>query len=311
VGPLSVRVRSGAGRAVKGLREGRVRANGLEFATLETGSPDSPLALCLHGFPDTAVTFRHLLPALSSVGYRAVAPWMRGYAPTQASADGRYQSAVLAHDALALIEALGQSRAVLVGHDWGAVAATGAAILKPERVRKLVTLAVPHRTLGVALATSFDQQRRSWYMFFFQSAFADAAVAAHDFAFLDRLWEEWSPGFVANRDDRESLKRCFRSPGVLAAALGYYRATFDPARQDPELAGDQLRIVSADVPVDTLYLHGTNDGCVGVEVARGVEGGFPKGLRKVVVDDAGHFLHLERPRLVNDAILDFLGAPRP
>jgi len=296
---------------VKGLREGRIQANALEFATLEAGSVGAPLALCFHGFPDTAVTFRHLLPALASVGYHAVAPWMRGYAPTQAPKDGRYQSVLLARDALALIEAFGQSRAVLVGHDWGAVAATGAAILGPERIRKLVTLAVPHRTMGLALATSYDQQKRSWYMFFFQSAFADAALAAHDFAFLDRIWQDWSPGFVPEPEDREALKRCFRSPGVLAAALGYYRATFDPTRQDPQLAADQLRIVSAEVPVEALYLHGTQDGCVGVEVARGVEGGFPKGLRKVVVEEAGHFLHLERPRLVNEAILDFLGAPRP
>ena len=69
--------------------------------------------------------------------------------------------------------------------------------------------------------------------------------------------------------------------------------------------------MSAEVPAETLYLHGTKDGCVGVEVARGVESGFPKGLRKVVIEEAGHFLPLERPRLVNDAILDFLGAPRP
>jgi len=296
---------------VKGLREGRVRANGLEFATLEAGSSGAPLALCLHGFPDTALSFRHLLPVLASVGYHAVAPWMRGYAPTQAPADGRYQSALLACDARALVEAFGQSRAVLVGHDWGALAATGAAILAPERVRKLVTLAVPHRTMGLALASNYDLQKRSWYMFFFQSPFAEAAIAARDFAFLDRIWQDWSPGFVPAPEDREALKRCFRSPGVLAAALGYYRATLDPTRQAPELAADQLRIMSAEVPVETLYLHGTRDGCVGVEVARGMEGGFPKGLRTVIVEEAGHFLHLERPRVVNEAILDFLGAPRP
>ena len=296
---------------MKGVREGRLRAHGLEFATLEAGSAGSPVALCLHGFPDTAFTFRHLLPALASVGYHAVAPWMRGYAPTEAPSDGRYQTALLAHDALGLIEASGQTRAVLVGHDWGAIAATGAAIFAPERVRKLVTLAVPHRTTGLALATSYAQQKRSWYMFFFQSPFADAAVAANDFAFLDRIWEDGSPGFVPKPEDREALKRCFRSPGVLAAALGYYRATFDPARQAPELAADQLRMMTAEVPVEALYLHGTRDGCVGVEVARGVEAGFPKGLRKILVEEAGHFLHLERPRLVNDAILDFLGAPRP
>src|SRR5690606_10596075 len=123
-------------------RRGEVQANGLRFATLEAG--DGPLALCLHGFPDTARSFRHQLPALAAAGFRAVAPWMRGYAPSAVPADGPYQSAALAQDAAALIEALGYDEAVLIGHDWGAVAAHGAAILAPQRVRRLVTIAVPH-----------------------------------------------------------------------------------------------------------------------------------------------------------------------
>ena len=85
--------------------EGRITANDVEFAYLETGT--GPLALCLHGFPDSAWTYRFLLPALADAGFRAVAPWMRGYAPTSIPADGRYQTGVLALDALALHEALG------------------------------------------------------------------------------------------------------------------------------------------------------------------------------------------------------------
>ncbi|HVP28520.1 MAG TPA: alpha/beta hydrolase [Myxococcota bacterium] len=293
------------------LRQSRVRANGLDFACLEAGSEGAPLALCLHGFPDTAHTWRHLLPSLASVGYRAVAPFLRGYAPTAIPADGRYQSAILSRDAIALIEALGATRATVIGHDWGAVAAHGAAILAPERVRKLVTLSVPHRTAGVAIATSYDQQRRSWYMFFFQSPFADAAVAANDYAFLERLWQDWSPGWKPEPEDVDALKRCFREPGVLQAALGYYRAFYDPAKQDPALAADQMRAMSAEVPVETLYLHGADDGCIGVGATRGMEAGYAAGVRKVIVEGAGHFLHLERPRVVNDAIRDFLGAAMP
>lgn len=293
------------------LREGRVEANGLSFATIEAGSPGAPLALCLHGFPDTAHSWRHLLPVLASVGYHAVAPFMRGYAPTSIPTDGRYQTALLSRDVLALIEALGSPRAAVIGHDWGAVAAHGAAILAPDRVRKLVTLAVPHRNVGIALATSYDQQRRSWYMFFFQSPLADMAVAANDHAFLDRLWRDWSPGWEAPAEDIAALKTCFRTGGVTAAALGYYRAMFDPAKQDPALAADQMRVSAAEVLVETLYLHGAEDGCIGVEVARGMEPAYAKGLRKVIVEGAGHFLHLERPRVVNDAIREFLGAAMP
>src|SRR5262245_22024238 len=123
-------------------RRGHVRANGLNFAFLEAGS--GPLVLCLHGFPDHARSFMHQLAALAKAGFRAVAPFMRGYAPTDVPPDGPYQSAALAQDAVALIEALGYTRAAVFGHDWGAVAAYGAAVLAPERVPRLIVAAVPH-----------------------------------------------------------------------------------------------------------------------------------------------------------------------
>src|SRR3954464_2707270 len=100
----------------------------LEFGVLEAGT--GPLALCLHGFPDSAHTWRHLLPALADAGFHAVAPFMRGYAPTAVPGDGAYQTGALATDANALHEALGgDADAVLIGHDWGAAAAYGAATL--------------------------------------------------------------------------------------------------------------------------------------------------------------------------------------
>src|SRR5947209_19249834 len=105
-----------------------VKANGVGFEYLEDGPPDGPLALCLHGLPDTARTWRHLLPELAAAGFHAVAPWMRGYAPTEVPADGRYQTGALVADAIALHDGLGgDGRAALIGHDWGAIAAYGAA----------------------------------------------------------------------------------------------------------------------------------------------------------------------------------------
>ena len=93
-------------------------ANGVEFAFLSAGE-SGPLALCLHGFPDTAHTWRHLLPALAGAGFRSVAPFMRGYAPTSVPPDGRYQTGALALDANALHDALGgDDAAVIIGHDW-------------------------------------------------------------------------------------------------------------------------------------------------------------------------------------------------
>src|SRR5688500_11388309 len=103
------------------LTEGHIEANGLLFGYLEAGSHDGPLALCLHGFPDSAWTWRHLLPDLADAGYRAVAPFLRGYAPTDVADDGVYHLGAIVSDACALHEALGgDEQAVLIGHDWGA-----------------------------------------------------------------------------------------------------------------------------------------------------------------------------------------------
>ena len=120
----------------------RVEANGVDFALLSCGS--GPLALCLHGFPDSAHSWRHLLPALAEAGFRAVAPFQRGYAPTAVPADGRYQVGALSTDVLMLHEVLGgDESAVLIGHDWGAVAVYGAAVHEPQRWRRVVGMAVP------------------------------------------------------------------------------------------------------------------------------------------------------------------------
>ncbi|RBY77545.1 alpha/beta hydrolase [Blastococcus sp. TF02-09] len=287
------------------MSETRIEAGGLSFGALVAGPEDGPLALCLHGFPDTAHTYRHLLPELAAAGFRAVAPFSRGYAPTDVPADGRYQTGALVRDANALHDALGgDERAVVVGHDWGAQATYGAAVGAPDRWRKVVAMAVP---VGPALAGSFftyDQIKRSFYMYFFQNLLADVLVAANDQAFLARLWADWSPGYDAT-EDLALVRAALGTPENLAAALGYYRALFDPARQSPELAAEQLA-VSGVPPQPTLYLHGAQDGCMGADVVGAVRDALVPGSEAVVVEGAGHFLHLERPAEVNARIVGFL-----
>jgi pimeloyl-ACP methyl ester carboxylesterase len=157
-----------------------------------------------------------------------------------------------------------------------------------------------------AFMNSYDQQRRSWYMFFFQHPLADAAVAHDDFRFLERLWQDWSPGWKYSVEDLERLKVTFRIPGVLQAALGYYRQTLNPVLQDPALAEAQAQIGVAPVPVPSLVFHGARDGCIGSELLEGMEALFPRGLRKIVVGDAGHFVHQEKPEEVNRILIEFL-----
>jgi pimeloyl-ACP methyl ester carboxylesterase len=288
------------------IEAGQVSANGVDFSLLSCGR--GPLALCFHGFPDSAHTWRHLLPRLARAGFRAVAPFQRGYAPTAVPADGLFQSGALSMDALALHGVLGGGDdAVLVGHDWGAPTVYGAAGHEPDRWRKVVALAVPPGgALNAAFVTNLAQLKRSWYMFFFQHRLADVLVAANDLAFIDMLWADWSPGFDGS-DELAFLKPSLRDPANLQAALGYYRARLGDGRNDPAL--DAIQAATNEVPPQpTLYLHGATDGCIGVEVAESAGAAMPPHVTIEIIEDAGHFLHLEQPDEINRRIVDFVAS---
>ena len=122
----------------------QLHANGMNLAALAWGPDDGPLALCLHGYPDTAQTWRHLGPCLAERGWRVVAPFTRGYGPTDLAPDGAYQLGALARDAQRLTQQLGgDERAVLIGHDWGAETGYMVGAHSPGRFARFVALAVP------------------------------------------------------------------------------------------------------------------------------------------------------------------------
>ncbi len=142
-------------------------------------------------------------------------------------------------------------------------------------------------------------------MFFFQTPLAEMAVRVNDFAFIDRLWAEWSPGYTLPDEERAALKAMFAQEGVVEAALAYYRQVFTPSAVKPEWA-EPAAAAAGPISVPTLYLHGRDDGCMAASLSNGMEALFSGGFRRVLVDDAGHFLHLEQPQKVNDEIVRFL-----
>ena len=255
-------------------KTGSVRANEINFHFLEMG--EGPLVLCLHGFPDHAYSFRHLLPELAQAGFRAVAPFMRGYAPTEAPKDGRYQMVLMSKDVLALIGALGADQAYLIGNDWGASAASGAAILEPEKVIKLVIIAflgflpefIPSTAEGVGMTLGqadenmhmdFHYLKGIWHSYYFLLPFAERTLAHNDFAFVEDWWRDSSPEWDIPKEALESIRETFRKPGVVEAAVGYYRSRYNLSFQDPSQKEGQERIDAGPITVPTLALHGTRD----------------------------------------------------
>lgn len=284
-------------------------ANGLTFTYLHTPEMEDmsrPLAVCAHGFPDTPWTYRHLLPELAAAGYRPVAHFQRGYAPTEVPADGRYQTGVLGSDVNALHQALGgDQRSVLIGHDWGAPTVYGAANAEPGNWSKVIGMAVPPGGVMARAFMDIRQIKRSWYMFFFQHGLADMLVPANNHAFIDMLWEDWSPGYDASQD-LLYVKEALKDPGNLTAALGYYRASLGAGFRDPADAERQV-LTNAPIAQPMLYLHGGADGCIGPEYVPDAATSMPNpASRAEVVPGAGHFLQLEQPEVVNRLIVDFL-----
>jgi len=295
----------------------RLEVGEMTFAALAWGPPDGPLALCLHGYPDTARTWRHLGPHLAERGWRVVVPYTRGYAPTDLAPDGSYQIGALARDGAALHRALGgDERAVLIGHDWGAVTAYTLGAHSPRLFRRIVTMAVAPGPVVLSpfrspsrfvrdLPLIGRQLRMSWYMAFqLLPGVSERALGR----VIPRLWADWSPGYDA-RDDLADVFAALDGRDRATAAMRYYRAFFLPWMRRREYAAEQSRVLDLP-PVALLYLHGERDGCQLPAIARRAAELLPAGSRFELVSGAGHFLHLERPAEVNRLIAAFIGDDR-
>jgi pimeloyl-ACP methyl ester carboxylesterase len=284
------------------VRGGSVEANGVEFGFLEDG--EGELVLLLHGFPDDAWTWSAQIEALSRNGYRAVAPFMRGYPPTEIPPDGRYDAAALAGDVAGLIRSLGEDSAYVVGHDWGGIATYAAMALHPATIRRAAVVGVGHPSTFPTTVLHPRQVHYIFHFWFFQvEELAAGAVRATDLAYVDYLWDHWS---AAGHDDREHIARVKRetlSPeGRLEAALGYYPALLNLPRTDPETA----QRMQGEITVPTLAIFGDAD--PPRELSAGEDVHFSAGYRFELVEGGAHFVHRERPDAVSGLVVDWLAS---
>ena len=154
----------------------------------------------------------------------------------------------------------------------------------------------------------YDRLKGIWHAFFFQMPFAEQAVAANDFAFIESWWRDASPEFTPAPEMMARLKTTFRQPGVVSAALSYYRHTFHPDNRAPHLQDLQERVSNDPIAVPTLAFHGTKDRPGRLEAFEAMDHLFLQGLEQVILPGTGHFVHLERPQEVNARIVAFLSA---
>lgn len=264
-----------------------VVANGLTHAVFDEG--EGPLVILQHGFPDTAHTWDDVAPALVAAGFRVVRPFGRGIAPSEKPLADAFHVEDISADLVALIGALGEEKATLVGHDWGASAVWGAAHLAPERIHKLVAVAIPH---PAAVRPTPVLAWRARHFVANKLPNAVRRFSANDFAEVRTLYERWSPGFEWPDSEFEAAKNAYAHPGCADAALGYYR----------RLGRWPFR---GRVRVNALVIGGLTDGALGSDAFE-ASGTRVDGPCQVKMLPGGHFLHREHPEPFIEALLEFL-----
>ena len=289
---------------------------GLRFTGLLAAPPQTehsrPLVVCLHGFPDHPRSFREQVPDLVAAGYRVLVPTLRGYEPSSQPRTpdaGRYFVVELVDDLLAWLDLVAPGERVhLIGHDWGAVVAYATANTAPERLRSLVTIAVPHlrRLLHAPPRLVPVQLRKSAYMGLFQLPWIAERAVAHDHGqLIARLWRRWSPTWEVPVDELEAVLATFAAPGVREAALAYYRCNL--ARPSAAMLAGWRRLLQV-TTTPTLTITGAADGCMDTRLFdHGAwRADYAHEVELLRVPNGGHFVHQERPAAINPAILRWL-----
>ena len=310
-----------------------VDVNGIRMHLAEQG--EGPLVVLCHGFPESWYSWRHQLKALAVAGYRAVAPDMRGYGRTTApEAIGDYSLLHLVGDIVGLVQALGASRAVVVGHDWGAPVAWHCALLRPDVFTAVAALSVPFRGRGpvqptTAMARTDDAE---YYQLYFQRPGVAERELAGDVRRTIR-----AVLYGASGDAPASQQMTMVSPGG-----GFVSSLIDPPAMPAWLDDHDVDFYVAEfertgfrgglnwyrnidrnwellapyagarISVPALFIAGDRDAVItspaGQKAIAAMPAAVPRLQRTLLLPGCGHWTQQERPQAVNDALLEFLQA---
>lgn len=275
-----------------------IEVNGLTYSYFEKGQGKT--VFLLHGFPDLASTWGDAMNELSK-DYHCIAPFLRGYYPSDTATDGDYSSMTIAKDIAGIATELGIEKYSVIGHDWGASIAYSLANLYPDRVEKLVAVAIPHPSY-IKLTPRLAIRARHFIKFRKPKSSVES-TRKNDFAYIDKLFKRWAPNWAEWEATSKEVKETFRKPGRLEAALGYYWSLSN-APKDPER--DELSNRLPAVPF--LVFAGKADGALVMKPFRKMEKELGDKVKVVVDDKAGHFFHREAPELFLKEVKAYLGS---
>ncbi|MEI7846227.1 MAG: alpha/beta hydrolase [Chloroflexota bacterium] len=273
-----------------------IRVNNIKLNVALSGPAGGDPVILLHGFPDASFGWDAQIRALADAGFYVIAPDQRGYnLSDKPNGVDSYRVNLLVSDVIALADALGISCFNLAGHDWGALVCWNLVELYPERVKRLAILNVPHpRVMNRFLKTNWRQQLRSWYAFFFQIPFLpEISLSAFN-------WKA-PAGLMCKSFSEVELNRykvAWSQPGAMTAMINWYRALF---------LRSQAHITAKKIRVPTLMIWGKLDPHLMWQMAPESIAMCEKGKLEYV-EDATHWVHQDKPELVNRLLLEHFQA---
>ena len=282
--------------------------NGRTYPIMEAG--EGPLVVCLHGFPDNYESFQHQIEPFVAAGYRIVCPTMPGFAPGTQPATGSNTPVYACSEIITLIEGLlnasGEKKCHLVGHDWGALISYMVAAERPDLLFSLAALSVPYNVnLQRVLLRCPRYAIDFWYISFFQlKGLAGWWVKRNNFESVEWMYRSWSPTWHQYDERVASVKETLKAPGVLKSCFSYYRNCIYGLNR---ASFKFRRLFNGRITVPTLGIRGEVDGCI-PEVAWELISpkSFRNSLTLEVMPGIGHFPQLEDPQWISERLIRWL-----